>query len=362
MSILTALFNGFCGLLAMIPEGVPGQRSFWMPERASTVAADVDWVFDVITWISIFFFVLITVLLVIFAIRYRRTKEVSADRDTTTHHMPLEMTWTIIPLILVIIIFYMGMQEYIKIRTEPVDSYDVRVTARRWTWEFEHANGCRETGILRVPVNRPVKLIMRSDDVLHSAFIPAFRVKQDVVPGRITTLWFEATRTGVFELFCAEYCGTDHSQMIAHVYVYDEDQFLHALDHCARWIDELPEHQLHIGGAHLFRNCVSCHTLDGRPDIGPSFQETHELYHARGERTLDDGRRVPVDDNYIRSSIVNPRSMTVAGYLDRMPLFPGLSEREIDALTEFIKRLDEFELDQRGRPIIPELEPQQAEE
>lgn len=332
-------------------DALPG-RGFWMPPRASSVSDTVDFAFNLITWISTFFFILIVVLMAVFIVKYRRVNGRETEQ-TVTHHTPLELTWTIIPLILVIIIFYVGMMGYLEIRTSPVDAYEVQVTAQKWHWEFEHRGGCSEVNVLRVPVNRPVRLVMGSNDVLHSLFIPAFRVKQDVVPGRYTTLWFEATRTGTFDLFCTEYCGTQHAQMVGHVIVYDEDEFEEAMRECREWLDEIPDPELHLAGAHLYNRCMQCHSLDGRPVIGPSFQETNEYFRDRRQRVLDDGRQVQVDENYLRESILNPRTYTVAGYPDTMPPFQGqLSERQLRALVEFIKRLDEIELDDRGRPVL----------
>ncbi len=341
-------------------DALPG-RGFWMPERASTVAGDVDFAFNLITWISVFFFVLIVAVMAIFIVKYRRTNGREAEQ-TVTHHTALELTWTIIPLILVIIIFYVGMVGYLDLRTSPVDAYEVRVTGQKWFWTFEHPSGCIEVDVLRVPVNRPVRLVMGSDDVIHSLFIPAFRVKQDVVPGRYTTLWFEATRTGTFDLFCTEYCGTGHAQMVGHVIVYDEDEFDDALRECREWIEDIDDAQLHLAGANLFNRCQACHSLDGSPGIGPSFLETHEYFHDRRERDMIDGTRALVDENYLRQSILNPRWNTVAGYQPgQMPVFQGqLSERQLRSLIEFIKRLDEIELDDRGRPQV--LSPDQIRE
>lgn len=327
-------------------------RGFWMPERASTVADNVDLVFNMITWISAIFFVLIVVIMAVFIIKYRRVPGREAER-TVTHHTPLELTWTIIPLILVIVIFYVGMVGYLELRTSPVDVYEVQVTGQKWYWNFEHRGGCAEANVLRVPVGRPVRLIMSSTDVLHSLYIPAFRVKQDVVPGRFTTLWFEATRTGTFDLYCTEYCGTQHSQMVGHVIVYDEDEFEEEMRKCRDWINEIGEEQLFLAGARLFNRCQACHTLDGTPKIGPSFLETHQYFVEGRERTFVDGSRRLVDENYLRESILVPASEVVAGYPNSMPPFQAqLNEQQLRSLVEFIKRLDEIELDARGNPVL----------
>lgn len=322
------------------------ERGFWMPIRGSTVAPGVDLIFDVITWISIFFFILIVVLMVIFVVKYRRqSADHSASVDAATHHTPLELTWTIIPLILVIVIFYIGMQGYINIRNAPPGAYEINVTAQKWSWSFEHRNGCSSTGVLHVPVGRPVKLIMTSQDVLHSLYIPAFRVKQDVVPGRITTLWFEATAAGEYDLFCTEYCGREHSSMIARVKVYEEEEFQAAVAECANWIDDYSDERLHEAGARLYTSrCSQCHTLDGSIKIGPSFRETHEHIVNNEEREFTNADNRVVDEQYIWDSIVNPGGEVIAGFPNAMPPFQGqLKPREIQAMISFIKRLDEFD-------------------
>ena len=315
---------------------------FGMPEQASTVAPMVDLVYDVITWISIFFFVAIVGVMVYFMIKYRRTSHV-ANTEGPTHNTPLEVTWTIIPLILVIGIFYVGLKGYVHMTTPPENAYEIQVTAQRWFWTFSYPNGATETDVLHVPVGRPVKLIMRSDDVIHSLFIPAFRVKQDVVPGRRTQLWFEATREGDFDLFCTEYCGTQHSQMVGRVIVHDPDEFEVIIEESARWIDDVPDERLYLAGTQFFNQCSSCHTLDGSKLIAPSFKETHGLFASGGTRALADGSTVTVDETYIRNSILHPLDEIVDTYPSSMP--PGigtqLGERKVEAMVRFIMRLDE---------------------
>ena len=336
--------------LSLAAANMTTDRGFWMPEGVSTVSDDVDFAFNVVTWIAEFFFVLIVVLMAWFVIKYRRVPGRAAEQ-TATHHTPLELTWTIVPLMLVIVIFYVGMTAHIGQRTAPVDVYEVTVTGQKWYWNFEHRNGCMEANVLRVPVNRPVQLIMSSEDVLHSMFIPAFRVKQDVVPGRYASIWFEATRTGTFDLYCTEYCGTGHSQMVGQVIVYEEDDFEMAMRECREWPDRVADAGLPYIGANFYNRCQSCHSLDGSVRIGPSFRETHENWGQ--ERTMTDGSRVTVDENYIRESLLDPRAHVVAGYPNTMPSFQGqLSERQLRAMIEFIKRLDEIELDDRGSPVL----------
>ncbi len=326
---------------------VPGSI-FGMPEQASTIAADVDWIYDFITWVGIFFFVLIVGFMVYFMIKYRR-KEHVASTVGATHNTPLEVTWTVIPLILSIAIFYVGLKGYVRITTPPENSYEIEVTAQRWFWTFNYPNGATDTNIMHVPVGRPVKLTMRSDDVLHSMFVPAFRVKQDVVPGRRTQLWFEATREGEFDLYCSEYCGMNHSQMIGKVLVYSEPEFEVVIEELAAWIDKVAPQDLYKAGVLLFNQCSACHTLDGSDGIAPSFKETHDLFKTGGTRRLADGSSVVVDETYLRNSILRPLDQIVDGRPSSMP--PGignqLGPQKVEAMAQFIMRLDEAAPDGR---------------
>ena len=315
---------------------------FGMPEQASTVAPMVDLVYDIITWISIFFFVGIVAVMVYFMFKYRRTTHVPTHKGPT-HNTPLEVTWTIIPLILVIGIFYVGLQGYVHMTTPPENAYEIQVTAQRWFWTFNYPNGASTIDVLHVPVRKPVKLTMRSDDVIHSLFIPAFRVKQDVVPGRKTQLWFEATREGDFDLFCTEYCGTQHSQMVGRVMVYDPDEYEVFMEKERDWLKRVADEKLHLAGTRLYNRCSSCHTLDGSKLIAPSFKETHDLFTSGETRKLADGSTVTVDEDYIRNSILQPLDEIADTYPSSMP--PGigrqLGDRGVEAMVRFIMRLDQ---------------------
>ena len=324
-------------------------RSFWLPPAVSSEASQIDWVFYLIYWISVFFFVLIVGLMTYFVVKYRREKGLT-HAPTPTHHTPLELTWTIIPLILVLGIFWVGFKGYVNLVEVPANAYEVDVTAQKWNWQFTHRNGANEINILRVPVGRPVKLIMNSTDVLHSLFIPAFRVKQDVVPGRYTYLWFQAERAGTYQLFCTEYCGTQHSQMTAMVIVYEEDDFQREITEAANWLDPVTEDQLHIAGLRVFARCASCHSLqEGVRMTGPSFWELHDNWGM--DRQMEGGHTRTVDENYIRESILQPQLDIVATYPRSMPSFQGqLREKELRALINFVRRLDEV-IDRKGKPV-----------
>lgn len=322
---------------------------FWFPEPGSSIAPEVDFIFDVITKISIFFFVLIVALMVFFVIKYRRKGHV-ADTAGPSHNTILEITWTGIPIILVVVIFFLGLQGYIRTTTPPENAYEIEAMARQWSWTFTYPNGAQDTdNILHVPVNVPVKINLRSDDVLHALFIPAFRVKMDAVPGKRTGIWFQAMNVGDYPLYCAEYCGTQHSQMVGKVVVYEPDEFEAVIDELASWIDKVPDENLHKAGLLLYNQCSSCHSIDGKALVGPSFQETHNKFKAGATRKLADGSSVKVDEEYLLHSILSPGDQVAASDSDKayprsMP--PGLGrqlgDRKRLALVEFIKRLDEL--------------------
>ncbi|MFH1279604.1 MAG: cytochrome c oxidase subunit II [Candidatus Eisenbacteria bacterium] len=308
--------------------------SFWMPEQASTVAGGVDRLFDFILYISLFFFLLIVGLMVLFVIRYRRRKGVDAEKSAT-HHTALEVTWTVIPLILVGVIFYLGFVGYMNLATPPGNSYEVNVTAQKWSWMFTYPNGYVDQN-LHAPVDVPVRLVMTSEDVIHSFFVPAFRVKKDVVPGRYSNVWFEATEPGEYDLFCAEYCGTSHSDMIAKVIVHPPGEFEIWLEQASDFLDRMSPAE---AGAKLYaaRGCKQCHTADGSSNIGPSFKG---LYGRKG--VFDDGTAYTAEENYLRQSILEPMAYIVAGYEAVMPTYQGrLKDREITAIIEYMKTLSE---------------------
>ncbi len=198
---------------------------FWMPEGASTIAEDVDLLFDFIYWLNVIFFLLIAVGTVYFVWKYRRKKEGQLALSQIDDHMGLETLWSVVPLLLCLVCFAWGFRIYMDLNVAPDDAYEIQAKAKRWNWAFQYEGVPGTTAELYVPVDKPVKLIMSSSDVLHSFFVPEFRVKQDVVPGRYTTLWFQATRTGKFTIFCTEYCGKDHSKMLADLHVLSQKDF-----------------------------------------------------------------------------------------------------------------------------------------
>ncbi len=347
-------------LLAATGAKIPGSI-FGMPEQASTIAESIDRVYDIVNWICVFFFVVIVVVMVVFMFKYRRRAHV-ASTGGPTHNTPLEVTWTVIPLILVIGMFYVGLGGYVHITTPPENAYEIQVTGRQWSWQFDYPNGAKIfDSTLHVPLGRPVRLIMRSEDVIHAMFIPAFRVKQDVVPGKRTQLWFQATRLGEFALFCAEFCGTSHSQMVGRVIVYEEEEFEQVIEDAANWIERVPDDKLYLAGVRLYNQCQQCHTIDGSPLIGPSFKETHTLFKSGGtqKRRLKDGSSVVVDEAYLLNSILNPLDQITVNSGTGKPypptMTPGLGkqlgERRRLALARMIMQLNEVTPNGRLREV-----------
>jgi cytochrome c oxidase subunit 2 len=310
----------------------PDTGSPWMPDQASTVAGHVDWLFNLILGISVVFFVIIVVVMVLFVVRYRRREGHDAERSPS-HNLPLELTWTIIPLLLVVVIFYFGFRSFLDMATPPANAYEVLVTGQKWKWSFTYPNGYVDEN-LHVPVNRPVRLVMSSADVIHSLYVPAFRIKMDAVPGRYSTAWFEATQPGEYDLLCAEYCGTSHSDMLASVVVHPVGEF-------ETWLAEASDFLATMSpvdaGRKLYqvRGCAQCHSVDGTAKVGPTFDGIFGASHA-----MTDGASVAVDENYLRQSILEPTALVRAGYEPVMPTYQGrLKDEEIAAIIEFIKSL-----------------------
>jgi len=303
----------------------------FFPERASSIAAQIDALYFVLIGLSLAFAVPVAIFIIFFAIRYRRGNAVNRTK-ILEESFKLEFAWSFIPFMLGMTIFGWGAFVYYNYATPPQDTLDIYIIGKQWMWQAQHPSGKSEINDLHIPVNRPVKLIMTSQDVIHSFYIPAFRVKQDVLPGRYTTLWFEATKTGEYHLFCAEYCGTEHSLMGGTVYVMEQSDY-------QRWLSGSAGNQpLEVAGQQLFQQqgCETCHS--GQPDArGPSLTGIFGQ-----EAQLEDGRTVEVDESYLRESIVNPQAKIVAGYAPIMPTYDGLlSEEQLSQLIAYIKSLEE---------------------
>jgi cytochrome c oxidase subunit 2 len=315
------------------PLVAQAEGSFWLPPRASTAASSVDTAFYFVFWVAAFFFLLIVTLLAVFVIRYRRRPGIG-PQPSPSSNTPLEIAWSVIPLGLVIAMFALGFAGYMDMRFMPAEAYEIRVDAQKWKWTFRYSNGYEDDN-LHVPVDEPVLLIMSSKDVIHSLFVPAFRLKQDLVPGRYTRMWFRATDPGEYDLECAEYCGTSHSDMVAKVVVHPQGEFDSWLRKSQEKVQNLPPLEL---GRRLFgsRGCAVCHALDGvTVKVGPNLKG---LFGKTAR--FADGTTATVNEEYLRESIVNPSAKIVEGFRDQMPTFQGqLSAKQIDALVEYVKSL-----------------------
>jgi cytochrome c oxidase subunit II len=323
-------FNNFPLASGSLPSSP--LAGFWFGEGASNMVDHVDWLFAAITSVGALVFLGLLVAWSWFSWKYRM-RPGHAEEPSDSHNDKLELTWTIIPTIIFGIIFYFGFTGFVDMRTPPDDAYEIHVTAAKWNWTFRYPNGL-VVNELHVPVNRPVKLIQESSDVLHSLYIPAFRIKMDCVPGRYTYQWFEATKEGRYDLFCAEYCGTNHSNMYAPVYVESEEEFAEFLARDPyEGLDDVEAGQR----LYIARGCSSCHSIDGTAMAGggPSFKGSFGT-----ERPLQDGSKVVMDENYIRESILQPAAKIHQGYEPRMPSFQGqIDDDGLRRLIEYIKSL-----------------------
>ncbi len=307
-----------------------------MPDAASSFATDVDQLIFFIFLLSAFFFFLIVFVGLAFVVKFKRKKE---DKYTLalSDNKTLELVWTVIPSILLVVIFVWGVKAYLKQQIIPQRAMEIKVTGQKWFWTFAYDDGFVSTGEMVVPVNKPVKILLSSKDVLHSFFVPAFRVKQDALPNRYTALWFTPTKVGEYPMYCTEYCGTEHSSMVANVKVVDQAEYV-------AWKEE----QANAAGAGMSpvelgkqiyqkNACFTCHSLDGSNKIGPTWVG---IYGTK--RKLADGSEVLIDENYIRESILNPMAKVAQGYQPVMPTYQGiLNETQIEGVIAYIKELNQ---------------------
>jgi cytochrome c oxidase subunit 2 len=313
-----------------------GEKSFQLfPEVASSIAGQVDALYAYLVLVSAFFSLLIAFLVVFFAIKYRRrSDEIPEPVDEhSIGGMVLEIVWSIIPLGLSMVMFAWGASIFFTESRPPADSMEIFVTGKQWMWKIQHNEGAREINELHIPINRDIKLTMTSEDVIHDFYVPAFRTKADVLPGRYTTEWFRPTMTGEFHIFCAEYCGTKHSGMIGTVYVMTESDY-------NKWLAAgSGEGSMAEQGQALFNQlgCGNCHASainknNGRcPNLNGLFGSTVEL---------KDGSKVRFDEAYIRESVLYPQAKIVAGYDDIMPTFKGLlTEDGLLKVVEYVRSL-----------------------
>jgi cytochrome c oxidase subunit 2 len=300
------------------------------PEQASTMAGRVDALYLALLALAAFFSVLIACLVVGFAIKFRRRSP--GDIGTPVHgNFALEAVWTGVPLVIVTVVFLWGAEIFFSMARVPPQAMEIYVVGKRWMWKAQHLSGQREINELHVPVGVPVKLTLTSEDVIHSFYVPAFRIKKDAVPGRYATMWFQATKPGRYHLFCAEYCGTQHSGMIGWVTVMEPAAF-------QTWLTGGGSGSLAAEGQKIFQSlgCVTCHRADAQgrgPRLEGLFGRTVSL--ASGEQVM-------ADADYVRESIVTPAAKVVAGYQPVMPTYQGLvSEEGLMQLMAYIQSLQE---------------------
>ena len=307
----------------MPPELIAG------PETASTFARDVDHFYYFMVGLSAFFTFAISAAILFFAIRYRRRSRLQKGQDLYASPW-LEVIWSIIPFVLTMVMFFWSAHLFFRYAKAPPGSAEILVTGKQWMWKIQHPNGKREINELHVPAGQPVKLTMTSEDVIHSFFIPAFRTKMDVLPGRYTSMWFHPTKPGKYRLFCAEYCGTEHSKMGGWVYVMTPTEY-------ENWLGGVQAGEsLEAAGAKLFTSlgCIACH--GGTPGaLGPAMAGVF------GKKVkLADGSEVVADENYVRESILTPNAKIVEGFLPVMPPFQGMvNETQLIHLIAYIKSI-----------------------
>lgn len=314
--------------------------SGWIiPSGNSTFAPESDAVFWFITWMSVFFTVLIVGAIVYFAIRYRNRGDKAKHGTGPSHSSTLEITWTVIPALLVIAIFYYGFRGLLDMATPPENVYPVTVHGMQWSWSFEYRNGVvtsQKAGLV-VPVDTPVQLTLQSTDVIHSFFVPQFRIKRDVVPGRYNKLWFQATDVGDYDIFCTQFCGQQHSQMTSKVHVLSKADF-------KAWMaDQTKAATPAEAGEKLYhtKGCSACHSVDGaeNPPIGPTWKDLfgHQV-------KLTNGQTVKADEAYIHESVRNPGAKVVAGHPNAMPPFPPslLSDNDIGNIIAYMKSISKY--------------------
>jgi len=303
------------------------------PEQASTLAKEVDALYFFALAVSAFFSLLIAVVIFYFFVQFRRRKDDEIGKPMHGSTL-LEVTWSVIPLAITMVMFAWGAKVFFHSFALPTDAKEYLATGKQWMWKFQHPEGQREINSLHIPVGERIKLTMTSEDVIHSFFVPAFRVKRDVLPGRYSTVWFEATKPGTYHLFCTEYCGAEHSQMIGTVTVMEKEAY-------QAWLSGIEVGKPPAeSGEELFTQlvCNTCH-YENSGGRGPSLVG---IYGTEVE--LANGRRVTVDDDYLRESILRPNAKLVAGYQPLMPTYQGqINETGLMQLIAYIKSLAKAE-------------------
>jgi cytochrome c oxidase subunit 2 len=321
---------GNLGLLALAAHG----QTFWLPPQSSTGAHETDAAFYFVFWVCFFFFFLNIIWLAVFCIKYRK-RPGHREEETPHHNYPLEIAWSVIPLAIVCYMFWIGFRGFLNQYDPPGDGMNVQVQAQKWQWTFIYPNGT-VTSELHAPVGQNVILTMTSSDVIHSFFVPDFRIKKDVVPGRYHKLWFNAPQAGTHHIFCTEYCGTGHSSMLSKVVVEDQAAFKAWLKDQGEFDDKLAPKDAGERWYHTM-GCEQCHSVTGVAGTGPSWKD---LWGST--QTMSDGSTVTVDENYVRESILNPSAKIVKGFQNVMPSFQGrLEEKSIRSIIAYLKSLSD---------------------
>ena len=299
------------------------------PEQASDIATKVDHVTYFLTGVSMFFIVLICALVVYFAIKYRR-RDPNEIPPKSRSPMSLEIAWTVIPLLITVVMFVWGAEVFVFAQQPPADAMEIFVIGKRWMWQVQHPEGRKEINMLHVPVGKPIRLTLISQDVIHDFGLPAFRVKKDVLPGRYSMEWFTPTKVGEYHLFCNQYCGAKHAEMVGTVVVLDQAQY-------AQWLAGAEsESPPRVAGQKLFiqYGCANCHGQYA-PTLAGLYGRPVDVVDEAGKH-----RSVIADESYLRESILNPNAKLVSGYPNRMPSFrSSLSEEQLMQLLEYIKSL-----------------------
>lgn len=308
--------------------------SLWLPPQRSTMAHEIDAIFSFILWSSTLLLLFVTGVMVYFVWKYRRRSPAEVPAPVKESKL-LEYSWTVIPTILVLVVFFWGFRVYVATSMPPADSYEIQVKGQQWFWSFEYPNGTVTQNELVVPVGQPIKLVMSSQDVIHSFYVPEFRVKNDVLPNRYTYVWFEAPEEGIYQVVCTEYCGTDHSNMGAHIKVVGRQEYYTFLREGpgggeglapAAWGEQL----------YTQRQCNACHTVDGSASTGPTWQGIW----GESRPGSDEG---VVDSAYVMQSVRTPGAYVVSGFQDQMtPYDEGLlPEAQVNALMAYMRVLSD---------------------
>lgn len=350
INLVDAAVTGFAPLAAAAASGI----GVGLPEAATKVAQDYDALYKFLLAISVFFFVIVVGGMLFFIVHYRHQKGHRAV--FISHNTPLELLWTAIPTVLLVVLFVWGWKIYKEMRTTPQDAIEIRVIGKQWLWQFQYMDGRSLIGKVYVPQGKHVKLVMSSEDVLHDFFIPDFRIKMDVVPGRYTQLFFKANALGHHQVFCAEYCGTAHSGMLSDLWVLDDAQWNQWMNGVEPQGLQKPANRIPVGSAGAVaaqggktlsleeqgrvafeaKGCTACHSLDGSPKVGPSLKGVF----GNPVEFADGSKIESADENYLRESIENSNAKVVKGFVPSMPTYKGqISEAEMNQLVALIKSL-----------------------